>query len=382
MGTEWATGLHVAGDKLIHLSSSELAFILSTQSSIGVDKTYRGVTRGASIDSVSSKTFSYDGVNLECLSPCHFTGSRHPSTSDWTLIWTRRTRFAGWRDYVDATLGEASESYEIDIFSDSSYTTIERTLTATAQTVEYTNAQQVTDFGAVQDSLYVKIYQLSATVGRGYPLAGAIVSPVDYTVLLLHCNGTNGSSSFPDSSAATKTVTPTVATVSTAQSKFGGASCVIGASGSYLTVSDHAEFNLGTGDFTIEAQVYITSFSPTLQTVLNIGSYASGIMFRLQATTFDIYILGNAIAFGASISTGAWHHVELTRQSGTLRAFLDGVQAGTNQTANYNIPNNAIIIGKSAHDGSEYINGYIDEVRVLKGKANHVANFTPPTSEY
>jgi hypothetical protein len=86
----------------------------------------------------------------------------------------RRSRFSGWRSFVDAVLGETAESYEVDIFSDGTYTTLKRTLTSTTQTVAYTSAQQVTDFGSNQATLYVKIYQLSANVGRCYPLTESI----------------------------------------------------------------------------------------------------------------------------------------------------------------------------------------------------------------
>ena len=173
-GTEWATGLHVANDTLVRLSAASLEFINMSSASIGSQKLYRGITSGKALDSDTDRAFTYTGVNLECLSPVHLTGNRHPTTNDWTLTWTRRTRFAGWRDYVDATLGEATESYEIDIFSSGTYTTLKRTLTASTPTVAYTSAQQVTDFGSNQATLYVKIYQLSATVGRGYPLTQAI----------------------------------------------------------------------------------------------------------------------------------------------------------------------------------------------------------------
>lgn len=169
-GTEWATGLHEIGDSIVHLSSSGLAWVSMNQSYIGIEAEYRGITSGSLIDSDTDRAFTYRGVNLECLSPCHSTGSRHPSTNDWTITWTRRTRYAGWRSYVDASLGETTESYEVDIYSDNTYTTIKRTLTSTSSTVQYTSAQQVTDFGGNQTTLYLKIYQLSAIVGRGYPL--------------------------------------------------------------------------------------------------------------------------------------------------------------------------------------------------------------------
>ncbi len=174
MGTEWATGLHAVGDIIVHLNSDELEFIPVDSSTITASYIYRGITDEDTIDSDSDKAFSYDAVNLECLSPCQETGSRHPTTNDWTITWTRRTRFAGWRSYIDAELGEDIESYEIDVFSSAAFTTIKRTLTSTNQTVQYTSAQQITDFGSNQSTIRVKIYQMSALVGRGYALTATL----------------------------------------------------------------------------------------------------------------------------------------------------------------------------------------------------------------
>jgi hypothetical protein len=75
---------------------------------------------------------------------------------------------------VDVPLGEASESYDVEIW-DSAYTTLKRTFAAlSAATASYTAAQQTTDFGSAQSTVYVRVYQLSAIVGRGYKLQGAI----------------------------------------------------------------------------------------------------------------------------------------------------------------------------------------------------------------
>jgi hypothetical protein len=173
-GTEWAMTLHATGDMLVKLSVDDLSFISVESSMIGASRLYRAITAGASIDSDTDAAFAYAGVNLECLAPVYLNGNRHPSTNDWTLTWLRRTRYGGeWRDFVDATLAETTESYEIEIY-DSAYTTLKRTLTATSATVAYTSAQQVTDWGSNQSTLYLKIYQMSDVVGRGYPLTTSI----------------------------------------------------------------------------------------------------------------------------------------------------------------------------------------------------------------
>jgi hypothetical protein len=85
---------------------------------------------------------------------------------DLTISWKRRTRIGGdWRDAVDIPLSEESERYEVEIMQG---ITLKRTITGlTSPTTIYTAAQQVTDFGSAQSSVSVKVYQLSAAVGRG-----------------------------------------------------------------------------------------------------------------------------------------------------------------------------------------------------------------------
>lgn len=174
-GTEWAMSLHKNGDWFVQLDGDTAAFVNYPLSSIGISHYYRGITNGQSFESETDRIQAYTGVCLECLSPVYLNGGRNPSTNDWTLTWVRRTRIGGeWRDLVDASLSEASESYKIEIYSSGTYSTLKRTLTATSQTVNYTSAEQVTDFGSNQSTLYLKIYQVSANVGPGYPLTSSI----------------------------------------------------------------------------------------------------------------------------------------------------------------------------------------------------------------
>ena len=169
-GTEWATGLHAANDYFVLMSDPDVAFVGMPTDIIGQPRDYRAITAGADIDSAASQAFTYSAVNLETLSGVHPRGSR--SAGDLTIAWRRRTRVGGaWRDFVDASLGEASESYEVDIMQGA---TVKRTITATTPSVLYTSAMQVTDFGSPQASVTVNIYQLSAVVGRGYKLEATL----------------------------------------------------------------------------------------------------------------------------------------------------------------------------------------------------------------
>lgn len=167
-GTEWATGLHQLGDYFILLSDPDNAFIGMAVDSIGTDANYRGVTAGASYAGAANVPFAYQGVNLECLSPVYAFGERDGS-ENLSVTFTRRSRFSSnwWVAGVQAAVGEASEAYEIDVLDGS---TVVRTIAATTPAFTYTAADQVTDFGSAQSSITLRIYQLSAVVGRGYPL--------------------------------------------------------------------------------------------------------------------------------------------------------------------------------------------------------------------
>lgn len=169
-GTEWATGLHAAGDYFMLMTDPDLAFVGMPTDSIGQPRDYRAITSGADIDSATSSAFTYAGVNLETLSGVLPVGRR--SAGDLTVTWQRRTRVGGaWRDFVDASLGESIEAYEVDIMQGA---TVKRTITASTPSVLYTSAQQVTDFGSQQASVVVNIYQMSSVVGRGYPLGATL----------------------------------------------------------------------------------------------------------------------------------------------------------------------------------------------------------------
>jgi hypothetical protein len=97
--------------------------------------------------------------------PVHIRGER--SGGNIALSWVRRTRYNGdsW-ETPTIPLNEETESYEVDILNGS---TVVRTLTSATPSVTYTSAQEVADFGGTQTSLSLRVYQMSATIGRGRP---------------------------------------------------------------------------------------------------------------------------------------------------------------------------------------------------------------------
>lgn len=167
-GTEWASGLHADFDYFILLEDPDNAFVGMPVESIGLQRLIRGVTSGNSLDSADELAFTYKGVNLECKSPVYPKGSRD-GLSNFYGSFTRRSRLSSswWMTGVPAPIGETSEAYEIDVMSGSE---VKRTIAVSSPAFTYSASDQVIDFGAAQEFITFRIYQLSSVVGRGYPL--------------------------------------------------------------------------------------------------------------------------------------------------------------------------------------------------------------------
>lgn len=168
------TSGHAIGERFVLLTSSAVRRIDMATAEIGMERLYKAVTIGDSLASARTIAFTNNATGLECLPGVQIGGGRD-AAGNLTGKWIRRTRIGGeWRNYVDAAIGEATESYEIEIWN-STFTTLKRTITGLSlPTFTYSAADQTTDFGGTQATVYVRAYQLSATVGRGFVLQGAI----------------------------------------------------------------------------------------------------------------------------------------------------------------------------------------------------------------
>ncbi len=165
LGTEWAIDSHVTGERFV-LLDGRLNRLLMPLNLLGAERDYKAVSFGLSLGGAAEQAFTYSGVALKPFSPVHVAGARDGG-GNLSLSWMRRTRLDGnWQDRVDAPLNEVAEAYEVDILNGS---TVVRTLLGLVSPVaSYSAANQVTDFGAAQSSLSVRVYQLSGLVGRGY----------------------------------------------------------------------------------------------------------------------------------------------------------------------------------------------------------------------
>ncbi len=163
LGTEWATAMHVAGERFVMLNSNVVAEQIPSYL-IGVSRKYKAVSLGKDLDSTIAEDFTFRAVSLKPYAPVHITASRDGS-GNLSISWIRRTRISGeLRDGADVPLNEESERYDLDVMNGAD---VVRTINVTSPSASYSAAEQTVDFGSLQSSLSVKIYQISAVIGRG-----------------------------------------------------------------------------------------------------------------------------------------------------------------------------------------------------------------------
>lgn len=172
-GTEWARTTHAAGERFVLLDAATTYLLEGSSSEYDLQRHYKGATFGGFLDEAETVAFTNTAVTQMPLSPVLLGGGRN-AAGDITLNWTRRTRIGGgWNNYADVPLGEASEAYVVEIYNGSGYASVVRTITGiTTPTTAYTAAQQTTDFGSPQSTIYWKVYQSSALVGTGFEARG------------------------------------------------------------------------------------------------------------------------------------------------------------------------------------------------------------------
>lgn len=220
-------------------------------------------------------------------------------------------------------------------------------------------------------------------------------------VSLLHFDGANGSTAFTDQRGKVWTRAGN-AQISTAQSRFGGASGLFDGLGDRISTPSHADFNFAAGEFTVEGFVRFNSLAAAGNQGLicrdEIGGTRGWLLFAQGAGSGVEDALGFAAWVGGTdyfigdtvpmVAGGAFTHVAAVRdQSGgsdVLRLYKDGTQVGSKPiTGSVGAPNQPCVIGTLWGLGSPIasdLNAWVDEVRITKGACWYPggASFAPP----
>ena len=151
----------------------------------------------------------------------------------------------------------------------------------------------------------------------------------------------------------------------------------------------------GTDDFTIECWINSDAASSgTQEGVFAINAVAHGFQsgasnqLRLaqgrdgtdgQNGGLEVNLNGTYVGTGDGndiIQEGTWHHIAVTRASGTVKIWVDGVEKASGSAAG-DVTGTTFITGY--YDGNYTYQGYMSNFRYRKGTAHYTTTFTPPT---
>ena len=139
-------------------------------------------------------------------------------------------------------------------------------------------------------------------------------------------------------------------------------------------------FNLSSGDWTVEAWIYrnVASANHAILNLYNSAGSNNGLTFYVNSSNQLVTDNGATAALSAgTVPSNSWVHLAISRNSGTTTGYINGVSVGTTTQ----VPSTAQYarIGNLAA-GSYNFNGYISNLRIIKGAAVYTGNFTPPTA--
>ena len=170
-----------------------------------------------------------------------------------------------------------------------------------------------------------------------------------------------------------------------------GGSVYFDGTGDYLSLNASSAFSFGvpsgnSNDFTIEWFKYWTTLSGFQTIWSNNYNYNPGLLIQTGNSDgkYRIYVSSNTLLFQETDApvVGVWYHYALVRNGTTITLYRNGVSNGSGTSSNAaGSASDATTIGTSESGplASYFENGYISNLRIVKGTALYTSNFTPPT---
>jgi len=225
-----------------------------------------------------------------------------------------------------------------------------------------------------------------------------------FTKVLLHFDGANGGNVYTDSNAGGSAhtwsnVSGTVTNTSSTSVKFGPTALQIPFTVGASTIGTpaHADFNVGSGAFTVDFWFNPFNSGASYSTSGLCGqgvetSFAAlaWLIYRNSGGTITFYVSngtsGNGPTSTTVFNTNAWFHIAAVKTSaGVLKLFINGVQEGGDVAWNFAVPSLStdLRVGQAGTSTAHTITfATFDEFRFSVGIDRWTTNFTPPTSAY
>jgi hypothetical protein len=210
-------------------------------------------------------------------------------------------------------------------------------------------------------------------------------------LLAVNDNAADASTTFTDESGTTPhtLTTGNQAQYDSAQAPTGmTTSALFDGTTDYVKAAANADFELGTGDFTIEMMIRANSLASNANLFdfrTAADSASNPVVFVRTDGQLRMFLnpSDRITSPNGTIATGTWYHIAWTRASGSSKFFKDGTQVGSTyaDSNDYGTTSSEFVIGAAGGGslGSGGWNGWISNVRVTVGVARYTSAFTPPT---
>ena len=164
-----------------------------------------------------------------------------------------------------------------------------------------------------------------------------------------------------------------------------------GSANTYITTPHSSEFAFGTTDFTIEWWGRYNTISST-DTVITKGWDTQYAPFLIQLNPNSLSFLSSNSGTAWNISntvihsnpqTGIWYHYAIVRNGSSFKSYVDGIETSSFTSSLSLLENTREVTIGSGHGGynNSELDGYISNLRILKGTALYTSDFTPPVHE-
>jgi hypothetical protein len=171
------------------------------------------------------------------------------------------------------------------------------------------------------------------------------------------------------------------ASISTAQSKFGGSSLLTNSG--YLLTGEYPAPD--SNSFTVEFWLNYNSIAGFIFGYYNGNGTGGGGPWHFNAATGGINFSINAsitslanTASNGTCTTGVWYHIAGVRDGNTNRLFVNGTQTGSGTVAGVLSGGSGHALSIGQYNTGNFANCYMQDV-VISNYAKYTAAFTPPT---
>tara|TARA_Y100001938_G_scaffold47484_1_gene66080 strand:- start:1423 stop:3012 length:1590 start_codon:yes stop_codon:yes gene_type:complete len=290
----------------------------------------------------------------------------------------------------------------------SDYVTISTSATINTDSYDYdykyiefdsttSSAFQVTDAGSSSGSDSIELYVIgggggggaqtsNSNIGTGggggaggfirqtsFTNGSSLVGTYDVTI------GAGGGGGSPNSTQSTSGSDSQVV-------KQGERSIDFDGSNDYLETGSTSDFNFGTGDFCIEFWMNPAQIASSYELLIATEN-SSGARWQIYQESDAISFWGynssgtyvRTATAASAVAVNKWHHVAVTRNSGTLTIFVDGKSEATSTSySSYDFSDDDGLTVGAASAGAYHYEGKMLGVRVVNGSAVYTAAFNPP----